>query len=54
MSAVENLVEHHLEYHGELDKHELLRRYNVTSENLVEYAIQEVRAATGCDGGTSA
>jgi len=54
MKSVENLVQLHFEYHGELDKHEVLSRYNATSENLVEYAIQEVQSATDGNGGASA
>ncbi|WP_255349674.1 homing endonuclease associated repeat-containing protein [Halostagnicola sp. A56] len=44
IKAVENLVNDHLEYHGDLDTHEILSRYNVTSPNLVEYAIQQIES----------
>lgn len=42
MGAVENLVELHFEYHNNLDKHEILSRYNVTSIKLVEYGVQQM------------
>lgn len=44
MAVVENLVKYHLEYHEDLDKYEILRRYNVTSEKLVEYGIQQAKS----------
>jgi hypothetical protein len=40
--VVENLVKHHYEYHDNLNKYEILSRYNVTSEKLVEYGIQQI------------
>lgn len=42
LRAVGNLAELHFEHHGSLEQTEILRRYNVTSEKLVEYGIQQV------------
>nr|WP_092934959.1 hypothetical protein [Natrinema hispanicum] len=44
IEAVENLVRDHFERHGDLEKYEILSRYNVTSEKLVEYGIQKMKS----------
>lgn len=46
IDTVENLVGLHLEYHGNLEKNEILSRYNVTSGKLVEYGIQQIDSGT--------